>query len=314
MQDERTPTFQGDDMDEELAEELGLYDSPAFDEPNDQDEPESDETDQNAEGQVSSLTKMLPFIAGGGLLVIFLVVGYTQILGGGNKSPAPVAPTMTFDPYAATAPAQPVPAPAKFEPIETEPVAAKPVVDSSALAAIEARLDGIETRQKNLSLRFSVIDDDLIRLENTLAKKPSSTGSVSGVSKAELDSLARTLRIEIESVKKHLTNRLAGVRDEIADIEKTVAPIAPAKKPVAVAKPVSAPVTAEPTVADTVSKRWVLSSISRGQAYLRDTQENTLKRVHVGDIIPGLGTIIGVGRIDGRWTVQGTEALARGPF
>lgn len=53
--------------------------------------------------------------------------------------------------------------------------------------------------------------------------------------------------------------------------------------------------------------RWVLRSVASGSAWISSSAaENDLKEVHVGDVVPGVGTIKSIASRDGHWVVQGS--------
>jgi hypothetical protein len=52
---------------------------------------------------------------------------------------------------------------------------------------------------------------------------------------------------------------------------------------------------------------WTLRSVAAGSAWIAPVAaENDLKEVHVGDVVPGVGTIKSIERHEGHWVVQGS--------
>lgn len=56
---------------------------------------------------------------------------------------------------------------------------------------------------------------------------------------------------------------------------------------------------------------WILRSAQPGSAWLSLGGSNNLRRVAPGDKVQGLGTIVSVRQVAGRWVVEGTEATVR---
>jgi hypothetical protein len=56
---------------------------------------------------------------------------------------------------------------------------------------------------------------------------------------------------------------------------------------------------------------WILRSAQPGSAWLSQGMSSDLTRVIPGDKVPGLGTIVSVRMVGGRWLVEGTQGSVR---
>jgi hypothetical protein len=56
---------------------------------------------------------------------------------------------------------------------------------------------------------------------------------------------------------------------------------------------------------------WILRSAQPGSAWLSQGMSSDLTRVVPGDKVPGLGTIVSVRTVGGRWLVEGTQGSVR---
>ncbi|MCB1563425.1 MAG: hypothetical protein KDJ75_07620 [Alphaproteobacteria bacterium] len=148
------------------------------------------------------------------------------------------------------------------------------------------------------------LDGEIERLDEKLAAVSADLSQKMAVTDAKLDDVAQTLET--------LGNKLdkVAVRPEPvpAPVSKPSAVAAPAAAPIQKAQPLPASDTAS-TASVTDGPLWVLRSAQPGKAVLSEKGSNDLKTVEVGDSLKGIGKIVAIQKVDGRWVVQGMQGI-----
>ncbi|MGB4101411.1 MAG: hypothetical protein WBK91_05845 [Alphaproteobacteria bacterium] len=147
---------------------------------------------------------------------------------------------------------------------------------------------------------------------------------------ATLNEKVRQLQEAAASQDKVLKQTQSALKDTMAKaataVAKVVAPVEPvqAKKPATSEKPLKQakkPSDKKQTAAATTGKKaaakkpetvkasaWVLRSVSAGTALISTSGSSSeFKEIHVGDVVPGLGTIKAITKKSGQWVVVGSK-------
>lgn len=159
------------------------------------------------------------------------------------------------------------------------------------------------------------LDGEIGRLDEKLAAVSADLSQKIAVTDAKLDDVARTLdslgaKLDqvaarpVESVSAPVPAPVSKPADVAASPSAAAAPVVSAQKP----QPVSASDTAS-TASVTDGPLWVLRSAQPGKAVLSEKGSNDLKTVEVGDSLKGIGKIVAIEKVDGRWIVQGMQGI-----
>lgn len=158
---------------------------------------------------------------------------------------------------------------------------------------------GLNQKLDLLFARLDRVERKLDGLENT------NSGSVDS---QELKAVKRSLR----SLENKIA-RLPAQTDRAAS-QKTSASKAPARSPVKSSTRVTSSdiqKTNQASVAQSVEKQinqnWVLRAAQPGSAMVSDKKRQNVRDVKVGDRLAGIGQIVNIGIVDGKWVVEGTE-------
>lgn len=195
------------------------------------------------------------------------------------------------------------------EPVDTDQVDTTVDEDMAVQPSVttEAPADSaeIDRLNKKMELLFARLDQVESKLDNS--------GSAGGASNAEVRELRNTV--------KELERKVASL-----SAKSKSAPKASSKqtsKPVYAPPPISSGVRPGPS---TVSKsvqpktstvsaatktnmnhKWTLRAAQNGNAMVSLSGHNEIRDVKIGDRLAGLGRITSIGRVEGKWVVQGTQ-------
>ncbi|MEZ5919633.1 MAG: hypothetical protein R3D66_07005 [Alphaproteobacteria bacterium] len=154
------------------------------------------------------------------------------------------------------------------------------------------------------------LDGEIERLDEKLAAVSADLSQKMAVTDAKLDDVARTLETLGSKLDK-VAARPEPVPAPVSKPSPSAAPL-PAATPAAasIEKPQPLPPSDTASMASvTDGPLWVLRSAQPGKAVLSEKGSNDLKTVEVGDSLKGIGKIVAIERVDGRWIVQGMQGI-----
>jgi hypothetical protein len=210
--------------------------------------------------------------------------------------PAPGTPMAASAPVVPAAPAQPMTAPDSLpSAVSQQPAAQGAAFMDARLNALEAQIDDLRKVMDQTNQRASQLAD---RLEAVSVK--SALPDALPVVENRLDQIER----QIANLKT--ASPAPSARPSAFSGVKKAVPVRPAKKTKVSAKKIA--------VASPASEKetWVLRAATPGEAWVaKDANAAQLRKVKVGDILPGIGEVKSIGQAGGGWAVEGTQGVIR---